>query len=225
MVFCVCFSILSEFTQVDRRVAELSDYTIGDRETIADEDAELVASWLSGELSAFELLVRKHQKRLLNIAFRITGDYEDACEVVQDSFLAAYRGIASFRRESRFSTWLTSIAINLSRNRLQQAGRHNNFSSVDAPTPGEGGVHHEQRSPAPSPLERLERLDLHEKLEGCIKALASEFREVIVLRDMQDFSYDEMCATLQVREGTIKSRLFRAREAVKGCLKRAVGEL
>ena len=71
----------------------------------------------------------------------------------------------------------------------------------------------------------MERLDLHEKLQGCIKALAVEFREVIVLRDMQDFSYDEICSTLQVREGTIKSRLFRAREAVKGCLKRTVGEL
>jgi RNA polymerase sigma-70 factor (ECF subfamily) len=206
-------------------VAELSDYTIGEREPIADEDAELVAAWRSGELSAFELLVRKHQKRLLNIAFRITGDYEDACEVVQDSFLSAYRGIASFRRESRFSTWLTSIAINLSRNRLKQSASHSKLCSVDAPAPSEDGGHHELRSLAPSPLERLERLDLHEKLDGCIKALAAEFREVIVLRDMQDFSYDEICDTLQVREGTIKSRLFRAREAVKGCLKRAVGEL
>lgn len=85
----------------------------------------------------------------LNIAFRITGDYEDACEVTQDAFVAAYKGIGSFRDASRFSTWLTSITVNLSRNRLQQiqAKRRNEAYSV------------ELSCPAPSALDRLERLD------------------------------------------------------------------
>ncbi len=209
-------------------VAELSDYIGDERQAIADDDAELVAAWRSGELAAFEALVRKHQKRMLNIAFRITGDYEDACEVAQDAFVAAYRGIASFRGASRFSTWLTSITVNLARNRLQQSrsrGRNNSFS-LDTPASADDcGAVHEEASSDPSPLDRLERLDLHEKLEGCIKALAAEFREAIVLRDLHDFSYDEICAILKVREGTVKSRLFRAREAVKECLKRVVGVL
>lgn len=199
-----------------------------DRATTTDEDAALVASWRRGELSSFEALVRKHQKRMLNIAFRITGDYEDACEVTQDAFVAAFRGIDSFRGEARFSTWLTSIAVNLSRNRLQQlqAKKRNEAYSLDGPSTGEDcDMVHERPSPAPSALDRLERLDLHEKLQGCIKALTAEFREAIVLRDLQDFSYDEMCAIINVREGTVKSRLFRAREMVKDCLKRAVGEL
>jgi RNA polymerase sigma-70 factor (ECF subfamily) len=91
-----------------------------DRQHISDEDAALIVSWQRGELSSFEALVSKYQKRMLNIAFRITGDYEDACEVAQDAFLAAYRGIDSFRGAARFSTWLTSITLNLSRNRLLQ---------------------------------------------------------------------------------------------------------
>ena len=88
-----------------------------DRHNIVDEDAALVASWRRGELSSFEALVRKYQKRMLNIAFRITDDYEDACEVTQDAFVAAFKGIESFRGAARFSTWLTSITLNLSRNR------------------------------------------------------------------------------------------------------------
>ena len=194
----------------------------------SDEDAALVASWRCGDLSSFEALVRKHQKRLLNVAFRITGVYEDACEVTQDTFVAAFRKIDSFRGEARFSTWLTSIAVNLSRNRLQQvrAKAHNEAYLLDGPLSGDCcPMGNERPSSTPSALERLERLDLYERLQGCIKALSAEFREALVLRDLQDFSYGEMCAIIKVREGTVKSRLFRAREMVKDCLKRAMGEL
>ena len=201
-----------------------------DLKSSSDVDVALVASWRRGDLSSFEMLVRKYQKRLLNVAFRITGVYEDACEVTQDTFVAAFRGIDSFRGEARFFTWLTSIALNLSRNRLQQMQTklHHEAYSLDEPARGEHStmIHeHERPCSAPSALERLERLDLQERLQGCIRALSAEFREAIVLRDLQDFSYGEMCTIIKVREGTVKSRLFRAREMVKDCLKRAVGEL
>ncbi len=199
-----------------------------DLHATSDEDAALGASWRRGDISSFEALVRKHEKRMLNIAFRITGDYEDACEVTQDAFVAAHRGIDSFRGASRFSTWLTSITVNLSRNRLQQvrSRQRNEAHSVDCSSAGKDRDPVQERPcPAPTAEERLERLDLHEKLRACIKALAAEFREAIVLRDLQDFSYDEICAILKVRQGTVKSRLFRAREMVKDCLKRAVGDL
>jgi RNA polymerase sigma-70 factor (ECF subfamily) len=199
-----------------------------DRHNILDEDAVLLASWRRGELASFEALVGKYQKQMLNIAFRITGDYEDACEVAQDAFVAAYRGIDAFHGTARFSTWLTSITLNLSRNRLQQvqAKRRNEAYSLDGQAHGEDySPAHERPSSAPSALEQLEMRALHEKLKECINALSVDFRETIVLRDMQDFSYVEMCAILNVREGTVKSRLFRAREMVKECMKRAVGEL
>jgi RNA polymerase sigma-70 factor, ECF subfamily len=199
-----------------------------DRQNISDEDADLIASWRGGEVSSFEALVGKYQKRMLNIAFRITGNYEDACEVAQDAFLAAYRGIDSFRGAARFSTWLTGITLNLSRNRLLQVRtkRRNEPYSMDGPAVGEEcAIPHERPSPALSALEQMERRAVHEKLLECIKGLSVEFRETIVLRDLQDYSYVEICSILKVREGTVKSRLYRARGMVKECLKRGVGEL
>jgi RNA polymerase sigma-70 factor (ECF subfamily) len=192
------------------------------------EDAVLIASWRKGKLSSFDALVLKYQKRMLNIAFRITGDYEDAREVTQDAFVAAYQKIESFRGESLFYVWLTSITVNLSRNRLLQGQtkRKNEAYSLDCPWPDdEESASRDHPSPSPSALERLERLDLHEKLLECIKGLTDEFREAIVLKDMQDFSYDEICDILKIRIGTVKSRLSRAREFVKDCVKRSVGEL
>jgi RNA polymerase sigma-70 factor, ECF subfamily len=199
-----------------------------DRHNIIDEDAALVTAWRRGELSSFEALVRKYQKRMLNIAFRITDDYEDACEVTQDAFVAAYKGIDSFRGAARFSTWLTSITLNLSRNRHQQteAKRRKEVHSNEGLTGGGNSAFTPERpSPGPSALEQLERRVVHERLLQCIKALSIEFREAIVLRDLQDYSYGEICAILNIREGTVKSRLFRARDLVKDCLKRGLGEI
>ncbi|NVN98055.1 MAG: sigma-70 family RNA polymerase sigma factor [Geobacteraceae bacterium] len=195
---------------------------------ITDEDASLVASWRSGDPASFEALVRKHQKRMLNIAFRISGNYEDACEITQDAFVAAYREIGSFRGTARFTTWLTSIVINLARNRRQQVQsrqQHEAWSMNETASDNSSRTGRELPSPSLSAHDRLERLDLHEKLQDCINGLGEEFRETIVLRDLQDSSYGEIGAILKVKEGTVKSRLFRAREMVKDCLKQAVGEL
>jgi RNA polymerase sigma-70 factor, ECF subfamily len=199
----------------------------GDRHNIPDEDVALVASWRRGEISSFESLVRKYQKRMLNIALRITDDYEDACEVTQDAFVSAFKGIDSFRGDARFSTWLTSITLNHSRNRYQQnlAKRRNEVCSLDGTAYGhDSSMIIESPAPGPSALEQLERSGVHEILLQCIKALSIEFRETIVLRDMQDYSYREICDILSIREGTVKSRLFRARDMVKDCLKKGLGE-
>ena len=193
-----------------------------------DADAALVDSSQQGDLSAFETLVARHQKRMLNIAFRIVGEYDDACEVVQDVFVSAYRNIKGFRREAKFSTWLTAITVNLSRNRLKKLKiRHARVPvSLDAPIrTDDGEVTPDPPSTEPSVLDRLEKQDVTQKVQDCIKALEPDFREVLVLRDMQDLSYDEISAMLKVAAGTVKSRLFRARESVKECLKKAMGDL
>ena len=192
-----------------------------------DDDGELVAAARKGDLAAFERLVYRHQARMLNVAFRIVGVYEDACEVVQDAFVAAYRGLDGFRGEARFSTWLTTITANLSRNRCQQlaARRRNEGVSLDAPLSlSDGEILPDPPSAAPGAEELLARQETAEKVQGCIAALDEPFREVLVLRDMEDFSYEEIGAVLKIREGTVKSRLSRAREAVKDCLKRVLGE-
>lgn len=193
-----------------------------------DDDLALVASCTKGDMDAFETLVQKYQKRMFNIALRMTGSYEDAGEVVQDAFVSAYRGLKNFQGRSKFSTWLTAITVNHSKNRLQQMkARHAHEPlSLDDPVRTEdGSIAVDPPSKGPSVLDRLEARDEQKKVQECISALEPEFREVIILRDMQDFSYEEIGSLLKVREGTVKSRLFRAREAVKDCLKRAFGTL
>src|SRR5512137_1414767 len=197
-----------------------------DRNT--DADAVLVASARDGDLSAFEALVEKHQKRMLNIAFRIIGDHDDACEVVQDTFVSAYRNLKGFRAEAKFSTWLTAITVNLSKNRLKRViiKQKREPVSLDAPVrTDEGEVMPDPPSKEPSVLDRMENEDVKKNVQDCIRRLEPDFREVLVLRDMQDFSYDEISGMLKVAAGTVKSRLFRARESVKDCLKRAMGDL
>ncbi len=195
-------------------------------QTPTDDDAELVALSQKGDLGAFEQLVRRHQKKMFNIAFRIAGDHDDASEIVQDAFVAAFRGIGKFRGASRFTTWLTTITINQARNRLKQvrSRRLHEVNSLDRPIEtGDGPIMADPPSQAASVLDQLEQRDLREKVQECIAALEPDFREVIVLRDLQEFSYDEIGTMLTVAAGTVKSRLFRAREAVKECLKRAWG--
>ena len=192
----------------------------------ADDDAELVASSQKGDLGAFEQLVTKHQKKMFNIAFRIAGDHDDASEIVQDAFVAAFRNIRKFRGASRFTTWLTTITINQARNRLKQvrSRRAHEVNSLDDPIEQEdGSIRADPPSKAPSVLDRLEQRALQQKVQECIAALEPDFREVIVLRDLQEFSYDEIGLMLKVAAGTVKSRLFRARDSVKDCLKRAFG--
>jgi len=192
------------------------------------DDAELVAACRNGDPDAFGVLVRRHQKTMLNLALRMVGNLEEACEVVQDAFLAAHRGLPGFRGEARFSTWLTAITLNQARNRLAALAsrRRNEAFSLDAPLDtARGPVFPDPPSGAPGQLELMERQALRLRVEGCIQALPVAFREVLVLRDLQERSYEEIGALLKVREGTVKSRLSRAREGVKDCLKRAPGVL
>jgi len=199
-----------------------------ERMVIDDPDAALVASSQQGDLAAFEALVSRYQKRMLSLSFRLTGSYDDACEVVQDAFVSAYKNLRGFRQEAKFSTWLTAITVNLSKNRLKRMKVHQARVpfSLDAPIrTDDGDVMPDPPSKEPSVLDRMEQVDVKNKVQDCIRALDPDFREVIVLRDMQDLSYEEVGAALKLAAGTVKSRLFRARESVKECLKKAMGSL
>jgi len=195
-----------------------------ERDTTGDE--VLIAACRRGDASAFEGLVLRHQRMLFNVALRMTGIYEDAADIVQDAFIAAWTKIGDYRGESRFSTWLTAIVVNLSRSRLQQrrASEQRFPYSLNAPRPdGDCEMLPDPPGMTPSALEQLEEAELRQMVQRCIGFLDQGFREVLVLRDMQEMSYEEVGTALQLREGTVKSRLFRARDAVKDCLKRALG--
>ena len=221
-------TIVNVMSQGTNPSAGLS-YTTGNSSSLgSDDDAALVSSAQKGDLNAFELLVGRYQKKMLNISFRLVGDYDDACEVVQDAFVSAYRNIKTFRGDAKFTTWLTTITLNLSKNRLKQMRSrqgHEAFSLNDPIQTDDGEMTMDPPSNEPSTLDRLEKKDVQAKVQDCIRALDTDFREVLILRDMQEFSYEEIGSMLKVREGTIKSRLFRAREMVKDCLMKFMGEL
>lgn len=189
------------------------------------DDLYLLASCRKGDTRAFEQLVLRYQRSLYNIAFRISGNDADAVEIVQDTFLAAWRKLAEFRGEAKLSTWLTSITINQARSRWQQNHqRQLREKSLDCPEEPEQRTSLQVASEQPTALELLEQYQVCELLERCIKALDQGFREVLVLRDMREMAYDEVAQTLGLREGTVKSRLFRAREAVRACVTKGMSQ-
>jgi RNA polymerase sigma-70 factor (ECF subfamily) len=158
----------------------------------------------------------------------MTDNYHDACDIVQDAFVAAYNDIRGFQGKARFATWLSTITMNLARNRLKQVKteRSRQGFSLDAPLMTEDGeVRMEIASKTPSVLDQLETLDVQKSVQDCINALDEDFKAVVVLREMQGFAYEEISDMLQTAIGTVKSRLFRAREMLKNCLKSKLGEL
>jgi RNA polymerase sigma-70 factor (ECF subfamily) len=193
-----------------------------------DEDFECVSLCQRGDIEAFRVLVDKYQRKMLNMAYRILGDYEAACEVVQDAFLSAHKSIRKFRGDAKFSTWLYRIVINVSRNRMKQLKTRlfREGTSLD------DAVRNEERQSSVDPpaqmlsaLEQLERKELQAIVQECISLLDDEHREVLVLRDIQGFSYDEIKDILNIPDGTVKSRLFRARDLLRGSLKKVLGDL
>jgi RNA polymerase sigma-70 factor (ECF subfamily) len=198
-----------------------------DQKGIQDDDLEVVMASRDGDMAAFEILVRKHQNRMMNIAFRMTGDYEDAAETVQEAFLAAYRSIKKFRGEAKFSTWLYGICVNHAKNRSCQKQRrsfHEVVSLDDDRHDLDGSPAFQPADPHPSILEELERKALQEKVQKSINKLDQEHKQVLILRDIEGFSYEEISEMLHLPQGTVKSRLFRARDTLKTSLKGFIGD-
>jgi RNA polymerase sigma-70 factor (ECF subfamily) len=196
--------------------------------TNADDDAAFVLRCRKGDTEAFAVLVRRHQKKMLNVAFRMIGDYEEACDVVQEAFLSAYRAIGKFRGDARFSTWLCGIVLNHARSHmtLKTARSRREAGSLDDPVKSkDGSFLNEPHSQEGSIVERLEKRELEAKVQECIGLLDGEQREVLVLRDIQGFSYEEIGVMLKIPDGTVKSRLFRGRNALKDGLRRVLGDL
>ena len=193
-----------------------------------DEDYELVLACRKGDADAFGVLVAKYQRKTFNIVYRMMGDYEETSDTVQEAFLSAFRSIRKFRGEAKFSTWLYGICINHAKNRLKQArsrSRHEGPSIDDPVQTNDGFFFLDPPGDDPPPDERLERKELQMMVQKCIDSLDDEYREVLVLRDIQGFSYDEIRDILNIPDGTVKSRLFRARDALKNGLKGLLGDL
>lgn len=193
-----------------------------------DEDLSIITHCRKGDSEAFQVLVERYQKRMLNMAYRVLDDYEDACDVVQESFISAYKALPRFRGDSTFSAWLAAIVMNHSRNRLKQKKTRARRESVslNAPRdPDNDGSVFELPAENESAQERLEKMELERRVQHCINTLSHDYREVVVLRDIQGLSYDEISTVLRLSDGTVKSRLFRARDALKECLSDVIGHI
>jgi RNA polymerase sigma-70 factor (ECF subfamily) len=192
---------------------------------VIDDDMEYVVCCQRGDTEAFAVLVERHQKKMLNIAFRMTGDYDDACDIVQDAFLAAFRAIKKFKGEAQFSTWLYRIVVNYTKNRLKQVQslKHREQPTIDDFS-AEGRALCQLRAAEKSPDEQMVQQERDASVQQCISGLDNEYREVLVLRDIQGFSYEEIRDVLQIPGGTVKSRLSRARLALKDCLTKIIGD-
>jgi RNA polymerase sigma-70 factor, ECF subfamily len=195
---------------------------------IEDEDAIFIIRCLAGNTDAFGVIVGRHQDKMLNMAYRITSDYQEALDAVQDAFLTAYKNLSGFRGESLFSTWLASIVMNKAKNRVRKKGRLkvHECASLDAPVLNErGSVAFEPAGRGPTPLDSLIKSELDRKVQECISSLDQDQRVVLVLREIEGYSYDEIGGMICLPDGTVRSKLFRARALLKECLKKFLGGL
>jgi RNA polymerase sigma-70 factor (ECF subfamily) len=167
--------------------------------------------------------MQRYEKQIYNLVYRALGSKEEAEDLTQDIFLAVFRGTRAFRGESKFSTWLYRISLNHIRNRIKYLSRRHLFAreprpsnSVKRPSPDQV---ERLADPAPSPEQWTMTQDLAVHVQQCLTQLPAQFREILVLRDVQDLSYEELCEVLSLNLGTVKSRLHRARTALQECLK------
>ena len=201
---------------------------IDSKKAAADEDLKYVILCQKGDTKAFEVLVERHQKKMLNIAFRMMGDYDEACDITQEAFVSAYKSIKKFKAEAKFSTWLYRIAVNHSKNRLKQLSSIAKRREVSLDDSGETkteGIVNQSLINDANPGTQMERRERETQVQKCITSLDEEYREVLVLRDIQGFSYEDISDILKIPDGTVKSRLSRARNALKDCLTKVIGDL
>jgi len=178
----------------------------------AHRDAELIARVVAGERELFHELVRPYEKSVYFAAFSVLQNEQDAEDAAQETVLKALKNLRSFRAESKFSTWLLSIAINEARSRLRHA-RVLEFESVDQSPENEEGdfvpaVISDWRE---VPLQALERKELRELLQKAISSLPEIYREVLLLRDVEEVNIADTAEALGVSTGVVKTRLLRAR--------------
>ena len=173
------------------------------------DDASLVSASKRGDQEAFALLVQRHQRRVFNLVFGMVQQYEEASEITQDAFLAAWQGLPSFRGEARFSTWLHRIAYNCALKQLEQRKRDKVLQSA---MQAEQLIENRNPERADAVMETHARQAL---IQDLLARLPEKYRVVLVLRHLQEMTYEEMAEILTMPIGTIKTHLFRARHLLK----------
>ncbi|MGH7449740.1 MAG: RNA polymerase sigma factor [bacterium] len=181
---------------------------------ISDED--LIEKFQRGDIYAYELIVKRYKDQLLNFVYRFLGNHEEAEDVVQETFLRVYRNRHAYQRVAKFSTWIYTIAGNLARTELRRRNRRRIFSLSSM---GVEDKEYEISDDVLSPERHTNTVLSEEIIQKEINKLSPKFREVIILRDIQELSYEEISKIIRVPIGTVKSRVNRARLRLQGRLK------
>ncbi len=185
-------------------------------------DWQIVQRVQQGDKAAFNLLVRKYQHRLVNLVSRYVSNHGDVADVVQEAFIKAYRALPGFRGESAFYTWLYRIAVNSSKNYLVATGRKPPSSDVDAEE-AESYEGSDALKVGDSPEKLLLTEEIRQVVFNTIEQLPDELRTAITLRELDGLSYEEIAEIMGCPIGTVRSRIFRAREAIDQKLKPLMG--
>lgn len=195
-----------------RSDAPVSKETAQEGRTAAD--LELVRRVQQGEKGAFDLLVRKYQHKIVRLVERYVHDQVECLDVAQEVFLKAYRAIDKFRGDSAFYTWLYRIAINTARNHLAATGRRVTLDYVD-------GMEDDYASPRDyvTPERNLMGDDVRQAVWEAIDGLTNDLRQAIILREIELMSYEEIAQVMNCPVGTVRSRIFRAREVIENKLR------
>lgn len=179
-----------------------------------DPDADLISAFKSGNTHAFDQLVLKYKDRIFNLCYRSLGDYQEAYDTAQEIFIKVYKNLHSFRGEASFLTWLYTIAGNTCKNRLKSLEYRYRSKKVSLNNPYNQENGNEERDiedESGSPLVALEEKEKMKIIQGAIDSLPAEQKLVVILRDIEGLSYDEIIKITGHRSGTVKSKLARAR--------------
>lgn len=175
------------------------------------EEMNIIYRVLSGDTNAFEALVIENQRQVYTLALKMTGNEEDAYDISQDAFVKAYRSLPKFRGDSKFSVWLYRLTSNLCLDFLRSRKRRAAFSTSytnDEDEDRELEIPDERFSPETV----LEKNELRISVNAAMAALPEDYRQILILREINGLSYDEIAEVLSLELGTVKSRIFRARK-------------
>lgn len=191
---------------------QMSTYAIALETVRGLTDGELIASAVGGRVDGFEELVRRYQRPITSYVFRMLGDYESSLDVTQEVFIKVYNSLAKYSPEYKFSTWLYRIAHNAAIDHM----RRNSVMahSLEAEN-ADGSYQIQLESMAPSPEQDRERSEWRTEIESVVRCLPPAYRDLILLRHSRDLSYDEIAEVTGLPLGTVKNRLFRAREMMR----------
>ena len=194
---------------------------ISETDTI-DADELLIERIKAGDMAAYNVMVIRHYDRIFSRVLQLLNNKQDAEEVTQDAFIRAHRGLENFRGDASFSTWLYQIATNLAHNRYWYWFRRKRDQSIslDQPQREDGSLTLENVMPCAdeNPAEAVVTQEFVDRVSACMQNLNDKHKEVLILRNVKNLTYDEIAQQLEISVGTVKSRIARARESLRGLL-------